>query len=334
MAIVAICLTTCSSNNDVIDEPVPEQQESYEICLGLGGEYVDVSEEPLTRTDEPKKYYAINVYCMKTDGTEYSYSKYACGIFDNKEDMKITLLGGYRYKFECTSATEGEDKFYFEYSYLYWPCRNQENINSINRFVTNNSIYYSLKRGNTVYELDNYNYNYKYRYYNYPKMDRYYGELTDYLPTAGGRATIPMKRTVFGVKMIINGVPDGKLSWSQENLRFNPAEHSGSDILEFSSTYTFYEVYECWQKVVSGEVYTQNFTINFNWVRSNGYTQEFSKEITVKRNVMTTANVTLTGGSEEVGVGIEEENEEMSNETVDASYDGGNMNDIEVNPEE
>ena len=344
-ALMAVLM--CVACNNGFDEPQLEVEagKTYEVSLSLGGDYIDVSEIPLSRADEPKKYYAINVLCMKTDGSENSYSFYASGVFDNINDMKITLLGGYKYKFECTSATEGEEKFFTKNNYLYWPTiYDQVSISNINKFnIPGNGNYvpeYNLKYGSLLYNITNYD-NY---YHDYPKMDRYYGELLDYVPTEGGTATISMKRCVFGVKIIINGVPDGTLGWSSPSyyvkndktyyMYLPKSSHTGNEKLEFSSIYTFYNVYDCWEKTVAGDDYTQTFTIGFGWERSNGYTQSFSKEFTVKRNVMTTINVTLTGGSEEIGVGINEETSEMTNESVDMNLDGGLLNDTEVNPVE
>ena len=206
----------------------------------------------------------------------------------------------------------------------------------MNQFTMKYTLGSELYYGSTIY-------NGFYDYYNYPKMDRYYGELMDYTPKDGGTATIPMKRCVFGVKMTVNGVPDGTLSWSNINTRISSSyyyiypgkySHTGTEKLEFSSVYTFYEVYKCWQKAIAGEDYTNTFTINFTWTRANGYTQNFSKEFTVKRNVMTNINVTLTGGSEEVSVGIQEENSEMTSESTDVNYDGGSLNGTEVDPQQ
>lgn len=348
-ALMAVLM--CVACNNGLDEPQLEVEagKTYEVSLSLGGDYIDVSETPLSRADEPKKYYAINVYCMKTDGTQSSYSFYASGVFDNTNDMKITLLGGYKYKFECASATEGEQKFVVKDNYLYWPPSGsgdgiqKVSVSSINKFhITGQGYYvnnYDLRYGSVIYSVDYYE-----NFYNYPKMDRYYGELIDYVPTQGGIANISMKRCVFGVKIIINGVPDGTLSWSAPSYKekgygiyhmyTSKESHTGNEKLEFSSVYTFYKVYDCWKKAVEGEDYTQTFTINFSWNRSNGYTQSFSKEFTVKRNVITNINVTLTGGSEAVGVGINEENSEMTNESINMNIDGGSLDDTEVNPTE
>ena len=328
MTLMVVLMCVACSNQDA-DEPSLEAdaQKTYEVSLNLSGDYIDVTESPLSRADEPKKYYAIDVLCMKTDGTQSSYSAYAYGVFDNLEDMKITLLGGYKYKFVCTSATEREDKFYADDIKIRWPDGLYTYSSDMNKFTMKYNFGTNLHYGYTYY-------NDSYSSSSNPKMDRYYGELMDYTPKDGGTATIPMKRCVFGVKMTVNAVPDGTLSWSNSSLRFNATSHTGTEKLEFSSVYTFYGVYNCWQKAIAGEDYTNTFTINFTWTRANGYTQNFSKEFTVKRNVMTNINVTLTGGSEEVSVGIQEENSEMTSESTDVNYDGGSLNGTEVDPQQ
>lgn len=340
LLVMMLCVA-CSNNSSEEPQLEADNPKTYEVSLNFNGDYVDVTETPLSRADEPKKYYAINVFCMKTDGTETSYSTYACGVFDNKEDMKITLLGGYKYKFECTSAIEEEDKFFYEDEYenvLHWPYRHTIYPINKNKFVMEGTFWDALQYGSLCYSY----YSYYYQYYDYPKMDRYYGELMDYFPTEGGTAIIPMKRCAFGIKITINGVPDGTLKWStvkminsnaeDSYLHPNKISHTGSEKLEYSTIYTFYKVYTCWQKAISGEDYTEPCTINFTWDRANGYSQSFSKEFTVKRNVMTNINVTLSGGSEEVTIGMEEESTGMTDETTDVEYDGGSLNDTEVDP--
>ena len=342
MAVSAImmCLNLVSCNeSEIVGSPVIEDEKTYEVSLNLGGEYVDVTETPLSRADTPKKFYAVNVYCIKADGTEDYYSNYAFGVFDNIESMKITLLGGYKYKFECTSATEGEDRFCLSDYSLNW-LEKYVDLERMNIFVTEDSYFPNLHSGYTrcINDLrgdtDSY----------YPRMDRYYGVLSDYVPTDGGTVTISMKRCAFGVKMVINGAPDGKLSWrniktfiygsESTYLTLTPNSHTGAEKLEFSTLYTFYEVGACWEKAVAGEVYSKQMTIEFTWERANGYKQEFSREFTVRRNVMTNLNVTLSGGSGEVSVGLDEEDAEMTEEYVNVDYDGGNTNDTEVNPVE
>lgn len=352
MVLIVILIGTISCTN--VEAPLQESNPneegmSYEVNFNLTGDYTDVIETPLSRTidDAPKKYYGINVFCMKTDGTENSYSHYAYGVFDNIADMKITLLGGYKYKFECTSAMEREDLFYIYTDdiyddYISYPF-NQYNGRDVNIYGTwfyecfnitkslnnfNISQYDYLKgiqRGKTAVK-NSYNY---YTIKEYPRMDRFYGELTDFIPEEGGIANILMKRTAFGVKITVNGVPDGNLKWYINSLDAY-GTCTGSDIEEFTTIYTFYHVRDCWQT----DTYSQNFSISFTWERENGYEQYFSEDFTAKRNVMTTINVNLSGGANNTNLGIVEENTPMENEDINIDYDGGNMNDTPVNPEE
>lgn len=349
MALIGTVITSCSNADEPLPNPTPNDEgEVYEVSLSLGGEYTNVTEEPISRADEaPKKYYGINVYCMKTDGTENSYGHYAYGVFDNVADMKITLLGGYKYKFECTSATEGDERFFddgshilypFETSYQYTGIFNGTRYSyyyfskdDINKFITSQSVYLNgIKYGETAYQTES-SYNVYYDPYtrSNPRTDRYYGEITDFIPSNGGVANIPMKRTIFGVKMVINGVPDGKLEWGMSL----PMEHTScnsSESLSFSHIYTFSNVWACW----INDSYSSDFTINFTWTRSNGYRQTFNKKITVKRNVMTTINVNLKGGANDISLGIEEEDTPLGNESVNIDFDGGDINNTPVNPEE
>ena len=345
MALTAVCMSLSFSScekKQVEDSNIIEGGKTYEVQLGLGGEYIEISETPLSKSDAPAKYYAIEVYCMKSDGSENEYSHYAEGVFDNIEAMKITLLGGYKYKFICTSAIEGDDKLEIKYNQLYWLYGSSIGTEQLNKFYTEYPyLIENLDSGNTSYLGGTYD-----NYRSYPRMDRYYGVLEDYIPTEGGVATISMKRCVFGVNMIINGVPDGTLSWEnalREDddkynsdyrwFQFGAYSHTGSEKLALSAIYTFSKVGKCWEKAVKGETYSEVFTIKFTWERGNGYKQEFSQEFTVKRNVMTNLNITLNGGSSEIVLGFNEENVDMTDEEVNVVYNGGETNDTEVNPE-
>ena len=338
MLLTVIALWSCSNNDEVI--PEQEETKTYEIKMSLGGEYVETSESPLSRTETPKKYYGVNVYCMKDDGKTNSYNYYAYGVFDNVEDMKITLLGGYKYKFECTSVEDGEDKIYSNNTSLYEPFCDEDksfsefSLSKLNSFIVSSTKnLFGIKLGATHILRENGT-----STTSISRTNRYYGEVENFIPTKSESVTISMKRTVFGVKFIINEVPDGVISWDMSTICNNTylspnllyTSHSGNSTLEFSSIYTFPDVYKSWKD----DNYSLNFNIEFIWARSNGYNQSFSKTVSVKRNVMTNVNVNLEGGSSEVSLGINEENTQMTNETIDINFNGGSLSDTNVNPEE
>lgn len=56
---------------------------------------------------------------------------------------------------------------------------------------------------------------------------------------------------------------------------------------------------------------------------NKGATQTFSKTLTMKRNVMTTVNISVIGSTAESSVGVNEENTPMGNTTVNVSFYAG-----------
>ena len=334
-------LFSCSNNEDELPpiEHDPTTTETYTISFNLGGEFISTSETPLSRTEvAPKKIYGINVY-YKKDG-DMNYQNYAYGLFDNIEDMTISLIEGHKYKFECSMVREDADTLYHDNEIYYAPF-NQLGItnhkyrgialeNKFNISTTNYVYFGGLKIG--TMSTSGY-----YDYYDcqsdYPKSDRFYGELTDYVPTKDGVANIDLKRTAFGFKFIVTPPVDGTLFinniyTNNGSINSNIKLSADDNILEYSSMYTFYEVYKCWQV----EKYSKDFTIQLTWERANGATQTFEKTITAKRNVLTTININVNGGTTDSSLGVKEDDTPMGNENVDMNFNGGDLDDNEVNP--
>ncbi|UYU48287.1 hypothetical protein [Bacteroides nordii] len=334
-------LFSCSNNEDELPPKEQEQtnQETYTISFNLGGEFISTSETPLSRTEvTPKKIYGINVY-YKKDGDTW-YQNYAYGLFDNIQDMTISLISGYKYKFECTMVQNDADTLYHEDNTYYAPFHQATLSYDIykgtvleNKFNVSTTSYIQiqgLKSGKTSLKGK--------RGYNdiatSPQTDRFYGELTDYVPTKDGVANINLKRTAFGLKFIVTPPTDGTLfvnpERSHDNVYNGPEIKVSADesTLTFSSMYTFFQVYECWQM----ENYTDDLTITLTWERANGATQTFMRTITVKRNVLTTVNVNVNGSSTDSSLGVKEDDTPIGNENVDMNFNGGDLDDNEVNP--
>ena len=333
-------LFSCSNNEDELlsKEQEENEQETYTISFDLGGEFISTSETPLSRTEViSKKIYGINVYYKKDDNSPYQ--NYAYGLFDNIEDMTISLIGGYKYKFECSMVQNDVDTLYYKqqinsnieyYAPFHRGTSNNYSFygvaleNKFNISTTYNSIRFiglqgglSSTKGNTISST-------------YPRLDRFYGELTDYIPTKEGVAKIDLKRTAFGFKFIVTPPTDGTLSVNNNYSGIDPNIKISSDdsTVETSAIYTFYDVYRCWEV----EKYTEDFTIKLTWVRANGATQTFEKVVTAKRNVMTTINVNVNGSSTDSSLGVKEEDTPMGSENVDMNFNGGDLDDNEVNP--
>ena len=171
------------------------------VSLGVGGD-VNVSSSPLTKGPADQGIYGINVYFDKEkDGKTDNI--YAYGLFDNISDMVITLLSGYKYRFACTYARNGEHSLYYgqydgnKYQGYAKPFQtNKKSSTQLgNAFVYSNStgeylsgigtgdaVICNLSTGAATNQT-------------YPRIYRFYGELDSYSPVAGGTVTIPLKRT-------------------------------------------------------------------------------------------------------------------------------------------
>ena len=296
-------LFSCSNNEDerLSKEQEKNDQETYTISFDLRGEFISTSETPLGRVaEEPlKKIYGISVYSKKDD-TNDSYKPYAKGVFDNIEDMNITLITGYRYKFVCTVVKEGLEQLFYTIGYsdgcyeYYAPFYNSIVNDKAytktalgNKFIISDYDLKGLGLGTTSIsgsELD--------KASKYPKMDRFYGELSDYIPTKDGTVNIDLKRVAFGLKVIVKPSVDGKLYISTEPNLFSASIQEKDNVLEGQETiYTFPDVYNCWEK----DDYFINCIVKLSWSRATGWQDLEPKNIKLKRNVMTTVTIDIKG---------------------------------------
>lgn len=332
--LVALCtgFYSCSEEADSpINEPQINSPETYTVSFKLGGDFLTTSEMPLARTSEKpiKKIYGINVYYKKSDKDEYR--NYGYGLFDNVEDMIISLITGYKYKFECTVVKEDKDKLKQTESGYQAPFLNGSYIAEFptpleNKFIisTISPIYFpNLKLGTSNVIDAPYN-----NSLSYPKLERYYGELTDYIPSSNSKINIDLKRTSFGIKFVVTPPSDGTLSIDNYDIDTHINISSNDTKLETEAIYTFYYVYDCWK----ASNYTEKKVLYLNWNRANGATQTFERSITIKRNIMTTVNINITGASTDSSLGFNEEDTPMGDEKVDINIDGGNQEEIPVNP--
>lgn len=370
MALVGTVITSCSNADEPLPEPTPNDEGTvYEVKLNFDGDIPNFteSEEPISRADEstPKRVYGINVWCMKTDGTETSYKNYAYGLFDNKENMVISLLGGYKYRFECYMVEDDEEELYIsssnytgEYPFSGSKIENKFEIGSYSSGFNFDSNKITTVKSYTE-DTSTYSGKKSYSYQEKPVIGIFYGILPEYTPSQNSVATIPIyKLGYYGLRIVVTGIPDGSLyvdpnhnDYLSYDYNYNGNNSYKRKGYYWSQTFTeagsvertftggFYRALNSSNNYNSSwlssmQNFSTNTTVSFTWTRANGYKQSFSKDITLKRNVMTVLTVNLTGGAGEVSLGFEEHSEDMSTEDDSIDYDGGDMNDTPVNPEE
>lgn len=306
------------------------------VNLGIGYD-VSVSSSS-TKALAETGIFGINVYFDKErDGKTDDI--YAYGLFDNVSAMTISLLSGYKYKFACTFAKNGEHSLYYgQYdgnTYQGYAKPFQTNKHSStqlgNAFIYTNStgeyltgigngdaVISSLSTGAAANQT-------------YPRIHRYYGELDSYTPVEGGVATIPLKKTVFGVKLIIKGVPEGSLKAvvSAAGTEMLNETATATDYVSNADLHSYTNVYDCWknESSISGTV-----SWNFTSSKFSQWDLSGSSNITFKRNVLTTVTVSVTPDSASASVSVTEEDWDGENE-INLGINTDGLIDIIVNPD-
>lgn len=300
--LACVGIVACNNNSEV----VPDEPETYTVQLGWAGEILDVSYEPMATRAATDDLYGIQVYSKpKTAGDETSWSNYAYGLFDDPSNITITLLSGYKYKFEATMIKDGKNRLRLsndKFGAPFYLSPGASYCTLDNKFNYQSSIYFIrsyIQKGKT--ELANKG------FFNIPNVERYYGELLDYVPDISGvNANIEMKRTSFGAKFIAGGklAVDGKLEIQIAGApKMELALTEGED--QISDIFTFYGVADAWAK----DDYTEDINVTFNWIRVDDTVLPLdTHSITFKRNTTSVIkiNIDKDGNDESLSIEIDE----------------------------
>ena len=293
--LACVGIVACNKNSDV----VPEEPETYTVNLGWAGEIIDVSYEPLTRaaTDD---LYGIQVYSTpKTSSSTTDWTPYAAGLFDDPNNITITLQSGYKYRFVASMVKNGKIRMnggssgHYGFPF-FWTLGDNFSYGTeqINQNISTGFTNLRDGNGNNIGNFQR------------PNVERFYGELIDYIPDSGNTsAKIDMKRTSFGAKFIAGGklAVDGKLEVKLEGApNMELALTAGAD--EISDIFTFYDVDAAW----ANNNYTEDINVSLNWIRPDGTAQPLgTHEITFKRNTTTIVEVNIDKDGNDEGVDLD-----------------------------
>ncbi len=296
-------LFSCST--DEIPEQPANEPKVYEVSLGLAGEITSITESPITKA-APNDLYGIQVYSapIENTGTDI-YSNYAYGIYNDLSSAKIKLLEGYKYKFECTMVVNGKNRIYgykngtyFGYSAPFW-------VNNVGVGEVKNAFIYSVwntiffLNGGSVSLIDADNEN---RSYYRPNIDRYMGLTVGFVPTGSNSVSIHMKRAIFGVRFIAEGLTSGKLKINMDEapgLELTPENLQVEDIFTFRNLKNIY----------SDNTYSEDVQVAINWQQNDSTTVPLASQlIKFKRNTRTTIKVKVADLADQKSVSLNFEN--------------------------
>lgn len=298
----AICFAACGGDENSIPGVTPDEPNTtpkeFLVSLGFSGEITSIEESPLSRA-ATNDLYGIQVYSSPTSSD--NYKPYAYGLFDSKDGMVIKLLEGYKYKFVSSMVVDGKQKISsYESSYDHPFTRSGFSTKLENKF--------NYDSGKEMDRLDYGSTNLLGLFGNFyhPNIMRYYGEVTDYVPTANGSVSINMKKVVFGAKFITEGFTEGTL---YIKLKDAPTLQLVFPQTEIEDIFTFSHNYGgSW----TADTYTETILVSISWQKGDGVIEPLmNQEITFKRNIKTTITVKVNDSSVNQGLNITEEKNEL-----------------------
>lgn len=282
---LSILLLSCSKNETDNDKKPNDDSNMVTVSLGMTGDILEVEETPLSKATETADIFGVQIYSSPKD--ENNYQPYGYGIFIDKSKMQVKLFKDRKYKFEMTVFPNGEYENREVCTGYHIPFNKPIITDSI---CYNNYEYMSLAN-NHVYNSKTGN---SERF-----IDRYYGGLTDYIPTENSITNIDMKRVVAGLTFNIKGLTE------QSVLKIEIED--ASDIKIKGDGITDEVVYNS-LVILQGEIsdnsslayYTDKWFENpidevpFKFTWTNGErTESFTQTITLKRKMNYTFKITI-----------------------------------------
>ncbi len=285
LMLAAMALIMSFAACEQVEPNLPDElPEIYTVKLNCAGE-ISVTQQPLSRfAPDNNDLYAVQVYYKPNSGGAYKY--YAYGLFDDVSELTVELLADYQYRFAIDMIDEAKNIVYCDSvlidttHYLGYgkPFKAYNGYNaSSNLSITKlmNELVYSedyhfeniggLKAttsGSSSIEFKDGTSHYD------PKgLDRYYGLVTDYVPSAEGETiSIFMKRIVYGLKVVAGDfLKEGTLTvenrdYDSDNFTLTPDNKVYEAVYAYSQPYSWYQ----------SQNPSATRTLKFTWTKADG----------------------------------------------------------------
>lgn len=220
-AILTLLFSSSCTEEVSMDENTVDNEEYVTVNIKLGGEILNVTQEPMTKGLTNNDLTAIQINEVVVNDYEEEVP-YAWGLFDDVSNISVKLKKGAKYDIEATTVVNGKSIMRFTEEGYCDPFI----LNNKYTFVTNNMDISSTSCFQTLNISNVYLKKYNGYGYQYSNADKYY-YTNAFVAEEGGGVNLDMKRVSAGLKVITNNLTDGKLlieSRDFPNIEINPGE--------------------------------------------------------------------------------------------------------------
>lgn len=287
LPLLVLCLSGCMMEELDKESPAQEAKE-YLVPIKMAGEILEIEEGPLTKAGENNDLYGFQINSKKAEET--SYSPYAYGLFDDISNVKIKLISGAEYEFVCTMVRDGKNKISSNIDNKVFG--NPFSIQKENKFVysASESHNYGFCRGLSHMKDE--------AFYDLPNTDRYYGVIENISPASITSIQLNMKRMVFGLKCVAEGLTEGELKIRLVGYRDANSPYffiKANNLQYVENIFTFNEF-------ENSDVFSKNYTLEAVLIHADN-TQEIivSKLVTFKRNKKTIITIKINKDANDTG---------------------------------
>lgn len=309
--VCAAIAAACSSEMEV-PSPANPDDEMVEVSFNLAGDYVSVEETPMTRADEGKTLYGIEI------GSKI-------GLFSDIRNARIKLKGNTRYDVEICVIKEREDTLKHINGGYTDPFIVQQWGNTATRpnldekgydimltnsfenydFEPNLKMFFSTVttgRGNSQYAM----------------IDRYYGETSVWVSEENNVIKVDLDRVAFAITYNIEPPVDGKILVEANNSYGEGITHevaANSKKKETKIIYSFPTGYPSHDKTKD---LAHELKLKVTWKRDKDSQKEHTveKTIEIKRNNNYILNIDMNDRLQEQYFDLELEDVQMAENQI------------------
>ena len=293
--ILSVLLLWSCSEEDIPNNNTISEEVYVTVNIKLGGEILDVTQEPMTKGLTNNDLTAIQINEVVVNDYEEEVP-YAWGLFDDVSNISVKLKKGAKYDIEATTVINGKSIMKFNSEGYDTPLTLSNGGFITCTFVTNgmdisSKVHFHSLSSSEV-GLKNFD-----LIYQYSNVDKYY-YTNSFVAEEGSGIDLDMKRVSAGLKVITNNLTDGKLlieSRDFPHIEINPGE-------EYDEIYTipWYVTMGMGNKWGDDDCKTSSI-MTFTYQDASGEkTQIASQKIEFTRNKKTVITVNIPD-DEEIG---------------------------------